>query len=296
MQNDLLYLMGPNDEFSDEDVVQDKPFENKNFHKFNKVTKPFDLILDSNEGFYSSRIGVNLFSADKSEYSIVFEIFWENSRVNQVSVTATSSVEVTSKVSTNIFKNNTRTIVHLSKFNDAAPNYLMFDTVVRFNGSYGNKLPIWVVVYGSKGYHNDVPVSAWDFLYRHTNNGIFFNIPIQVSHATSAQNPVTKHIFDDSIAALAANNFLKSTFYAEDSSVVDFTHLSSYKNNKVDGIFTLRIANSELTTTGLNKNNFIIFVSFNQNDSFIMLFAVHRGLLSVKTNDKERQLLHCLLS
>ena len=188
-------------------------------------------------------------------------MFWENSKVNQVSVTATSSVEVTSKVSTNIFKNNTRTIVHLSKFNDAAPNYLMFDTVVKFNGSYGNKLPIWVVVYGSKGYHNDVPVSVWDFLYRHTNNGIFFNIPIEASDATSAQNPVTKHIFDDSIAALAANNFLKSTFYAEDSSVVDFTHFSSYKNNKVDGIFTLGIANSELTTTGLNKNNFTISVS-----------------------------------
>ena len=150
-------------------------------------------------------------------------MFWENSKVNQVSVTATSSVEVTSKVSTNIFKNNTRTIVHLSKFNDAAPNYLIFDTVVKFNGSYGNKLPIWVVVYGSKGYHNDVPVSVWDFLYRHTNNGIFFNIPIEVSDATSAQNPVTKHIFDDSIAALAANNFLKSTFYAEDSSVVTKT-------------------------------------------------------------------------
>ena len=237
-----------------------------------------------------------MYSADKSEYSIVFEMFWENSKVNQVSVTATSSVEVTSKVSTNIFKNNTRTIVHLSKFNDAAPNYLMFDTVVKFNGSYGNKLPIWVVVYGSKGYHNDVPVSVWDFLSRHTNNGIFFNIPIEVSDATSAQIPVTKHIFDDSIAALAANNFLKSTFYAEDSSVVDFTHFSSYKNNKVDGIFTLGIANSELTTTGLNKNNFTISVSFNQNDCFIMLFVVHRGLLSVKTNDKERQLLHCLLS
>lgn len=102
--------------------------------------------------------------------------------------------------------------------------------------------------------------------------------------------------FDDSIAALAANNFLKSTFYAEDSSVVDFTHFPSYKNNKVDGIFTLGIANSELTTTGLNKNNFTISVSFNQNDCFIMLFVVHRGLLSVKTNDKERQLLHCLLS
>ena len=40
MQNDLLYLMGPNDEFSDEDDVQGKPFKNKDFHKFNKVTKP----------------------------------------------------------------------------------------------------------------------------------------------------------------------------------------------------------------------------------------------------------------
>lgn len=128
-----------------------------------------------------------------------------------------------------------------------------------------------------------------------TQTMVYFLI-FPVSDATSAQNPVGKHVFNDSIAALAANNFLKSTFYAEDSSVVDFTHFSSYKNNKVDGIFTLSIANSELTTTGLNKNNFTISVSFNQNDCFIMLFVVHRGLLSVKTNDKERQLLHCLLS
>lgn len=32
-QNDLLYLMGPTDQFSDEDDVDGKPFEDKYFHK-----------------------------------------------------------------------------------------------------------------------------------------------------------------------------------------------------------------------------------------------------------------------
>ena len=32
-QNDLLYLMGPTDQFSDEDDVDGKPFEKKDFHK-----------------------------------------------------------------------------------------------------------------------------------------------------------------------------------------------------------------------------------------------------------------------
>lgn len=90
----------------------------------------------------------------------------------------------------------------------------MFNIFVKFNGSYDNKLSVWVVVYGSKGYHNYVPVSVWDLLYADTNDGVSFNVPIEVSDATMPQNPITKHAFD---AALAQMSFFKSTFYGQDS-------------------------------------------------------------------------------
>lgn len=58
----------------------------------------------------------------------------------------------------------------------------MFDLVIKNNAgiSYVNKIPIHVVMYGVKGYHNYV---AWDELYQSNNTGITFNAPIEVQDA-----------------------------------------------------------------------------------------------------------------
>ena len=52
-------------EFSDEDDITGKLTINKDFHHFNKMVKPFELKLDSSKGYYSSRFGVNMYSAAK---------------------------------------------------------------------------------------------------------------------------------------------------------------------------------------------------------------------------------------
>ena len=77
------------------------------------------------------------------------------------------------------------------------------------------------------------------------------------------------------------NNFPRNV----DSFLVDFTDLTSYKSGVVDDLFSLPIANNELTLFGLNKSNFYIPVKFNQADSFIMLFVVYKGVLSVTIHD-----------
>lgn len=46
--------------------------------------------------------------------------------------------------------------------------------------SYVNKIPIHVVMYGVKGYHNYIAVIAWDELYQSNNTVITFNAPIEV--------------------------------------------------------------------------------------------------------------------
>lgn len=73
LKNDLDYIMN-GIEFSDEDDITGKTSVFKDFHKFDKKTKPFDL-LDSSKGYYSSRFGVNMYSAAKSEDTVVCEMW-----------------------------------------------------------------------------------------------------------------------------------------------------------------------------------------------------------------------------
>ena len=54
-------------------------------------------------------------------------------------------------MTTTSFDKNTRTVVHVTKFYNPAPNYFMFDIVMknRSGAAYLNKIP--VVIYGVKG-------------------------------------------------------------------------------------------------------------------------------------------------
>lgn len=55
----------------------------------------------------------------------------------------------------------------MTKWSNTTPNYLTFDIVMKFKqniSKYDQKLPVWVVVYGSKGY-NSLPEDVWDRWY-----------------------------------------------------------------------------------------------------------------------------------
>ncbi|PFX11539.1 hypothetical protein AWC38_SpisGene24684 [Stylophora pistillata] len=74
----------------------------------------------------------------------------------------------------------------------------MFDIVIKYitGNIYDNRLPIWVVVNGTKGYHNDVPIELWNAAFRNENNNIVFYTPIDVTDAVDPQNPITKEVYD----------------------------------------------------------------------------------------------------
>lgn len=115
MKNDLSYIMNQTGQFSDEDNVDGKELIDKDFHYFKKRVKPFYFELDSAKGYYSGRIGVNMYQATISEYTVAFELFWETNNIdkNTVSVNAKSSIKIVSKITANHFDKNTRTIVHM---------------------------------------------------------------------------------------------------------------------------------------------------------------------------------------
>ena len=182
--NAFQYVMDdPAGQFYDEDDIKGIKKTNKDYHKINKETYEMQLLLDS-IGYYSSRLGVNMYILPNGEYSLVYELYYPNSiDSNTVQISAVSSVETVSKVMTNVFSNYTRSIIHLHKYNNIAPNRLMIDMVLKNKAgvSYANELTIFVIVYGVSGYVNNVDTSVWDRLFEVTNNTIKFEAAIDMN-------------------------------------------------------------------------------------------------------------------
>ena len=183
--NAFQYVMDdPAGQFYDEDDIKGIKKTNKDYHKINKETYEMQLLLDS-IGYYSSRLGVNMYILPNGEYSLVYELYYPNSiDSSTVQISAVSSIETVSKVTTNVFNNHTRSIIHLHKYNNVAPNRLMIDMVLKNKAgvSYANELTIFVIVYGVSGYVNNVNTSVWDRLFEVTNNGIKFEAPIDMDN------------------------------------------------------------------------------------------------------------------
>ena len=183
--NAFQYVMdNPAGQFYDEDDIKGIKKTDKDFHKSNKETYEMQLLLDS-RGYYSSRLGVNMYILPNGEYSLVYELYYPNSiDSSTVQISAISAVETVSKVTTNVFNNHTRSIIHLHKYNNVAPNRLMIDMVLKNKAgiSYVNELTIFVIVYGVSGYVNNVHTSVWDRLFEVTNNSIKFEATIDMDN------------------------------------------------------------------------------------------------------------------
>ena len=183
--NAFQYVMDdPAGQFYDEDDIKGIKKTNKDYHKINKETYEMQLLLDSKSGYYSSRLGINMYTLPNGEYSVVYELYYPNTiDSSTVQISAVSSVETVSKVTTNVFSNYTRSIIHLHKYNNVAPNRLMIDMVLKNKAgvSYANELTIFVIVYGVSGYVNNVDTSVWDKLFEVTNNTIKFEAAIDMN-------------------------------------------------------------------------------------------------------------------
>ena len=183
--NAFKYVMDdPVCQFYDEDDIKGIKKSDKDFHKSNKETYEMQLLLDS-RGYYSSRLGVNMYILPNGEYSLVYELYYPNSiDSSTVQISAISAVETVSKVTTNVFNNHTRSIIYLHKYNNVTPNRLMIDMVLKNKAgiSYANELTIFVIVYGVSGYVNNVHTSVWDRLFEVTNNSIKFEATIDMDN------------------------------------------------------------------------------------------------------------------
>ena len=274
LKNDLLYIMNPNKSaFSLEEDIQSGGYVDKQgLHDSVKLTAKFILTLDAAKGYYSSRLGVNMHPIAVGEYTLVCEILWDSSKIDKdnVSVTATSSIETVSRQRLNRFDNHVRAIIHFHKWNNPSPpNDLQLDIHMknRQGQSYDARLPIYIVIYGSKGYHNDIPTSVWDRAWFIEKGVLTFSEEVVVQRPTNPGNPVTKLYLEKHLlsriprkiwyrGALAHNNSTIVNFYVNGNSKVkqssnaDFTvnssdtskiyvkYLGMYMISYIDGVKT----------------------------------------------------------
>ena len=67
-------------------------------HQINKNTIDMNLLLDTSKGYYSSRIGANLYPLSNDDYTLCFELMWPSSDVESIFLNGVSSVETVHNV------------------------------------------------------------------------------------------------------------------------------------------------------------------------------------------------------
>ncbi|KAL9961705.1 hypothetical protein ACROYT_G030702 [Oculina patagonica] len=108
-ENKFKYIMDdPNAQVSQEDDVElgnVVTFQNSP-HKVNKKVVDMKLLLDNSKGYYSSRIGLNLYLLTNDQYTAVLEIMWVSDDIDpdSLEIYGTSSIETIHNVSRKTFK------------------------------------------------------------------------------------------------------------------------------------------------------------------------------------------------
>ena len=261
MENDFKYVLEGNhgNEFVDElDIKGMGVITSKDFHPINKRTVHFDL--EFKKDHFKSSFAVNLRYAPKSyKYTVVCEMFWDDSVTSSIELatlkaSSLNTSEVIFAQQSNVFENHVRTLVRTQRIFSWNPDKLVFDIVIKYRSgvAYPQKLPVYIVFYGSKGFFNNVPTSVWNSwrVFDQGDVSMQKNL-ILYQDPTVDKGAATKKYVDDSIKLqtrkiwyrgfLAHNNENVVKFYANGTS--DHT---KYVRQSDPSDFIVNAANEEV--------------------------------------------------
>ena len=157
----------------------------KDFYKIHKETYQFNIDYDSQRGYYSTRLGIDLKSLDLGEYTLVFEMYFNETKIdkNQVVVDAVSTPLNISRKNTNKFSNHSRTVINFHKYGNIGIIDLDFDITLKNKSgvSYDLVTTIYVIVYGVSGHQNNVDSGIWDRVYLIQNKVVKFEAAINMN-------------------------------------------------------------------------------------------------------------------
>ena len=241
MENDFKYALEGNhgNEFVDElDIKGMGVITSKDFHPINKRTVHFDLKFKKDH--FKSSFAVNLRYAPKSyKYTVVCEMFWDDSVTSSIELatlraSSLNTSEVIFAQQSNVFENHVRTLVRTQRIFSWNPDKLVFDIVIKYRSgvAYPQKLPVYIVFYGSKEFFNNIPTSVWNSwrVFDQGNVSMQKNLILYQDPAVD-KGAATKKYVDDNLkntelqmrkiwyrGFLAHNNESQVKFYANGTS------------------------------------------------------------------------------
>ena len=189
-ENKFKYIMNdPKSQISDENDVElgDTINFNNSPHKINKYVIDMKLLLDNSKGYYSSRIGFNLFLLSNSDYTCCIEIMWLNDNIDpdSISIDGSSSIESIHNINRKTFKKEkyVRLICQFTKSQNIGNNYLYIDMIFKMKSgsSYDQKLQTYLIIYGIYGNQSNIEPSIYDQIYYILNDELFFNNNINMN-------------------------------------------------------------------------------------------------------------------
>ena len=177
MDNDLF-------KEDDNDITKVGKVE-KDFYDINQATYKFTIDYDSKIGYYSTRLTIDLKALDIGEFTLVFEMYYDKSKIDkdEVVVDALSGSLNVSRHNTNKFSDHSRTIINFHKYGFLGLNDLDIDITLKNKSgvSYDPTATIFVLVYGVLGHQNDVDTRIWDRIYYVDNQNVKFEAAIDMN-------------------------------------------------------------------------------------------------------------------
>ena len=232
MENDFKYALEGNrgNELVDELNIKGMGvITSKDFHPINKRTVHFDL--EFKKDHFKSSFAVNLRYAPKSyKYTVVCEMFWDDSVTSSIELatlkaSSLNTSEVIFAQQSNVFENHVRTLVRTQRIFSWNPDKLVFDIVIKYRSgvAYPQKLPVYIVFYGSKGFFNNIPTSVWNSwrVFDQGNVSMQKNL-ILYQDPTVDKGAATKKYVDDNITSMMKKIFYKGYLLHNNENVVKF--------------------------------------------------------------------------
>ena len=185
-QENVFSFVMDDDLFKEDDSDITKIGEvDKDFYDLHKETYQFNINYDGNIGYYSTRTGIGLKAIDLGEYTLVFEMYFNETKIdkNEVIVNVVSTPLNISRNRTNKFADHSRTIINFHKYGNIGIIDLDIDITMKNKAriAYDPTTTIFVVVYGVSGHQNDVESSVWDRVYFIQNNTVLFEAAIDMN-------------------------------------------------------------------------------------------------------------------
>ena len=146
-------------------------------------------------------------------------------------LSGTLSVE---KINSKINGTNTRSIIHFTK-NTFHSGFDDLDIDIKLKSKSDHQTTIYVVVYGVKGYVNNVSVNLWDRFYYYDNDSIKYEVPIDMNRKDiTGVNKITTKDLDVNGQIDMKNRQIKNV---GDTYIHTYIHTYILYCNSLQGLF-----------------------------------------------------------